>query len=428
MLRAGLKFFRRLLCATILLALIVCGAEVVVRTYEVVQGKSVCSPSNSVGAVDPTGLSIPSWTVHHELKPLSAAKVPGLDLGSHVDIRTNSTGLRGPEVTIPKPDNVYRIILLGDETIFSPEIPESEHCIRLLHDLLQTQSHLAVEIINAGLPGACPLTEYLLFKQRLLALQPDLVLVHYDWSDVADDQQMRRRAQCSKEGTPLCCPHPSLIGARRLTQPIDKLRQQFRLIDWGLWATSQEWKRTLAELSANTRDSNDNHYAWLRDEQLEGNIIVQQSFRPISDLAQLIPNNHFQLAVITSPKPWQVSARCSSGKGTRLGHGVSKNAYFPSRAPFVSLANYVIGRRLQYADASLTLTSGEDPDSNFIQSAPRWSPAGHRRVAEFLASFLMERVPGPWNRPSFEYSKPEVSRVSPASTPVQWASGQRANR
>ena len=423
MFRAGLTFLLRLICAAILLVLIVCGAEVAVLMVEVAQGKAICSSTSSLCAIDPTGLLVPSWTTHRELKPHATTQVACRDSRSQVDVRTNSHGLRGPEIVVPKPIDIYRIVLLGDETILAPETPEAEHAARLLGGLLQQRSQVRIEVVNAGLPGGCPLTEFLLFKQRLLALQPDLVLLHFDWSDVSDDQQLRRRTRCDREGTPLSCPHASLVATKRVTQPLDNLRQQFRLIDWGLASASQQWKQQLAEQTASTRDTASNPYAWLREERPDANVTVQQSFHPIADLARLSHSAHFQLAVVTSPKPWQVSARCSSGKGTRLASGVANDAYFPGRAPFDSLANYIADLRLQYADASMTLMSGRDADSNFLRYAPRWSPAGHRRIAEFLASFLDERVSGPWNSRYFPQDEPPISRVPRPTPPVQWASG-----
>ena len=424
MFRAGLTFLRRLLCATILLVLIVCGAEVAVRIGEVSQGKTAGSTAASKCVVDPTGLLVPSWTTHRELKPHATANVACRDSRSRVEVRTNSHGLRGPEIVVPKPTDTYRIVLLGDETILAPETPEAEHCARLLAGLLQQGTRTQIEVVNAGLPGGCPLTEYLLFKQRLLALQPDLVLLHFDWSDVSDDQQLRRQTRCDKEGTPLSCPHASLVATKRVAEPLDNLRKQFRLVDWGLTSASQQWKRQLAEQNASTRDTTANPYAWLREERPEAIVAVQQSFHPIADLARLSHSARFQLAVVTSPKPWQVSSRCSSGKGTRLASGVADEAHFRNRAPFDCLADYVTDQRLQYADASTVLMSGREADANFLRYAPRWSPAGHRRVAEFLASFLEERIPGPWNGRYFDQSESPIGRV-PRPAPVQWTSGLR---
>jgi hypothetical protein len=428
MFRAGLTFLRRLLCATILLVLIVCGAEVAVRIFEIAENQNISTATTPPCAVDPTGLLAPSWTTHRELKPHGLAKVECRDARREVPVRTNSLGLRGPEVVVPKPKDLFRIVLLGDETILAPETPESEHFLRLLSSLLQQQSPQRIEIINAGLPGGCPLTEYLLIRQRLIGIQPDLVLLHFDWSDVSDDQHLRRRVHCDRDGTPLSCPHPSLIATKRVTQPLEDLREHFRLVDWGLTCASQQWKKKLATQTARTRDTSANPYAWLRGERIEENPTVQQSFQPIADLEHLSHSARFQLAVVTSPKPWQVSARCSAGKGTRLACSVAKDACFPGRAPFDALANFVGELQLPFADASLALNTGHDAEENFLRYAPRWSPAGHRRMAEFLASFLIERVAGPWNSRYLPPDEPPISRGPRPAPTVQWAGGERGNR
>ena len=428
MFRAGLTFLRRLLCAAILLVLIVCGAEVGVRIFEVTWQTNICPTAAAPCAVDPTGLLMPSWTMNRELKPHALVSVKCRDSKREVPVRTNSLGLRGPEVVVPKPTGLFRIVLLGDEAIFAPETPEAEHATRLLTELLQQQTQVSVEVVNAGLPGGCPLTEYLLFKQRLLALQPDLVLLHFDWSDVSEDQRLRRHTRSSLDATPLSCPHASLAATKRVTKPLNDLRQQFRLIDWGLTAASRQWKLQLAEEMASTRDTSANPYAWLREERLAVTPALQQAFQPIRELARLSDRGHFQLAIITSPKPWQVSARCSSGKCCRLSSGVANEAYFPNRAPFDALAEFVIGQRLQFADATTALTSGRDPEANFLRHAPRWSPEGHRRMAEFLASFLNERVSGPWNSRYLPSNKAPISRVPRPTAPVQWASGEQGSR
>ncbi|MBC8113662.1 MAG: hypothetical protein H7062_04750, partial [Candidatus Saccharimonas sp.] len=161
------------------------------------------------------------------------------------------------------------------------------------------------------------------------------------------------------------------------------------------------------------------------EERPDANVSVQQSFHPVADLARLNHSAHFQLAVVTSPNPWPVSSRCSAGKGTRLASGVADGAYFPSRAPFDCLADYATDLGLQYADASMTLMSGHEADANFLRYAPRWSPTGHRRIAEFLASFLDERIPGPWNSRYLPQDEQPIGRAPRQSAPVQWASGER---
>lgn len=424
MFRTGLILVRRLTFAASLLVLLVCGAEVGVRIYEASTGDKVCSSTDGVCS-DPSKLTIPSWSFNQELRPMAEAKVECRDSRSEVDVRTNSLGLRGAELSIPKPQATFRVIVLGDETIFAPETPDADHFCTLLQAQLQRNSNRTIEVVNAGIPGHCPLTEFLIFKQRLLSLQPDLVFLHFDWSDVADDRQIRRRACCDDAGVPQMCPHMKLISSKK-TRPQEVWRQQFRLLDWGLTVLSFGWRQQIDLQKAISRDADTNPYAWLRDERPGKNLSFRNSVRPIEDLAQLCRSTNVPFVLMTSPKPWQVSEKCSRGEGVRLAAGVSQNAVYSNRAPFDVLARFADLANIPFIDGSIVMSSGRDTELNFLRHAPRWSPAGHFRMADLVAGFLSDNIQGPWNRPYVSPNEQPVSRDIPPDSPIQWTSGQRS--
>ena len=428
MIRARLKLIRQIVFAAILLGLFVCAAEVGVRVYEVSQGTPICSTANPECLVDPTQLTIPSWLTNLELKPHASCQVKCRDSRRTVAITTNSLGFRGAEVAIPKPENSYRILLLGDETTFAPETTEENHFVSQLQQMLQQQTRMSIEVVNASIPGACPLTEYVLFKQKLIALQPDLILLHFDWSDVADDRQLRRRTRSDAQGTPLSCPHASLQNSAKKPNPVSQLREHFRLVDWGMTAAGKQWKQQIFQQAASSREIGTNMYAWLRSEHPENDITVTNAFQPISDVARMMQGTGFQLAILTSPKPWQVSARCSNGAGVRVKSGVSPDAYYPNRAPFDALANYVGEWQLPFIDLSEPLLDSNSPESNYLKYAPRWSVAGHEHVAEFVARFLVEKVPGPWNSRYFQRTEGPIGQSPMHDGGVQRARFAEAQR
>ena len=411
MFRAGLTLMRRVIFAACLLVLLVCGAEVGVRVYEGVTGDTVCRP-NDVDCGDPLKLTVPSWSFYQELKPSAFARVECRDTDSEIELRTNSIGLRGPEPAIPKPPEVFRVVVIGDETILAPETPESDHFCTVLQNLLQQQSRSKVEVINAGVPGHCPLTEYLLFKQRLMSLQPDLVMLHYDWSDAADDRKIRRHARCDANKVPQSCPNSKLIAVKKV-RPQDVWRQQFRLVDWGLSTVGNEWKKKLERQTAISRDVDTNPYAWLREERPQQNVAFRNSVRPIVDLAQLCRSSQCPFVLLTSPKPWQVSAKCSRGEGVRLAAGVAREACFSSREPFNVLARFAQNAKIPFVDGSTVMTPGQDAEANFLRHAPRWSPTGHRRFAELVGNYIIENASGPWNVPYTPQNVQPVNHSEP---------------
>ena len=168
-----------------------------------------------------------------------------------------------------------------------------------------------------------------------------------------------------------------------------------------------------------------NAYAWLRKEQLQNDVTLGQSFRPITDMARLAQGATFQLMVVTSPKPWQVSTKCTNAAGVRMKCGVSPDAVYPNRAPFDALSAFAANVNLPYLDLSPALTDTDRPEANYLRYAPRWSPSGHHRVAEYLATFLVERIPGPWNSRYFDHENQQLGQEPGSRDSVRWASGIR---
>jgi hypothetical protein len=193
------------------------------------------------------------------------------------------------------------------------------------------------------------------------------------------------------------------------------------LIDWGLVAAGNNWKRKINEQAASSQDLGTNAYAWLRRDHPETDVTVTHSFRPIADLARLSHEASFGLVVMTSPKPWQVSARCTNGAGIRLRSGVSPDAYYPSRAPYDALASFVDELHVPYLDLSDALIT-ERAETNYLRYAPRWSATGHDRVAETLSRFLAAQVPGPWNGRYRQQEDQQIGR-DPTRGTVRWVNG-----
>ena len=238
MIRGVVTLLRRAFGAVLLLSLLLGGAEVAIRVVEVRNRQAI-----SIKKPSPLRMiAVPSWTVRQELRPLASVRVKtSADRPSHAVV-INSYGLRGEELEIPKPPDVYRVLCLGDESLLGLRLPEEDLLGSHLERELQDATRLKVEVCLAGVPEACPLTEFLLLTHRLAALQPDLVLVAVNERDVADDLAHRRYARFDARGVPLACRHSSLSRAAR-TDPLTAWRQQFRLVDLGLEWAGDRWKR-----------------------------------------------------------------------------------------------------------------------------------------------------------------------------------------
>jgi lysophospholipase L1-like esterase len=104
---------------------------------------------------------------------------PNLDTYfSMARLRTNSQGLRDREYSIPKPENTYRVAVLGDSLTmpFGVEIEDAYHSV--LEKVYNTESDQETyEFINFGV-GGYSLVQYLAtLREKSLAYDPDHILV-----------------------------------------------------------------------------------------------------------------------------------------------------------------------------------------------------------------------------------------------------------
>ena len=88
----------------------------------------------------------------------------------------NNLSVRHGDIVSPKPEGLYRIVVLGDS------IPWAEPgFVNYLEEMLSKERD--VEVINAGVPGYTAYQELLFFKRYLQQTEPDLVIWTYCLND-----------------------------------------------------------------------------------------------------------------------------------------------------------------------------------------------------------------------------------------------------
>lgn len=91
----------------------------------------------------------------------------------------NSQGLYGPEFNEEKPEDVFRILCLGDScTHFGPEPYPA-----ILQQLLDQQQPGKFEVINAGVIGYTSYQGRKLLETRAVNWSPDLITCYFGWND-----------------------------------------------------------------------------------------------------------------------------------------------------------------------------------------------------------------------------------------------------
>lgn len=114
----------------------------------------------------------------------SAGMEPNQDFET---ININSYGFRGKEISVDKPQNVYRIFTIGGSTMLGTG---STSDVTTITGFLQskfdnTDLNLEVEVINAGVSGAWSQTETNYIKTKLIDFGPDLFIIYDGWNDAS---------------------------------------------------------------------------------------------------------------------------------------------------------------------------------------------------------------------------------------------------
>jgi len=341
--------------------------------------------------------------LHHRLRVNDARKVAG------VEFRTNSLGLRDREYAVPKPPSVFRILMLGDSFTEGGGLIAEDTIPKQLETQLNARCERAFEVVNAGVASYSPVLEYLLLKSIGLTLQPDLIILEFDMTDLKDDLIRTATATFDAYGRPVAVPPDLRIEPALLMPPIRKSRRlrvldpleawlsrsklyyDFRRSPYGerLLGSLKLTPERLEELGlignvqydygAPTRDVEgpQEREAWARSE------------RYLVGIRDLASANGIPFVLVINPHAQQVSA-LESPVG-RLREGVGPGLYTSDR-PFRRLENFGRSEDIPVINPLRLLrerTAVERP--LFKHDDIHHTPAGARVVAEAVRHGLAQR-------------------------------------
>lgn len=108
--------------------------------------------------------------------------VPSPDFEGH-----NRMGYRGPEIEVPKPAGIFRIVALGGSTTYSSSTSAEESYPAQLQDILRDSpyNYSNVEVVNAGVPGYTSWDTLVNYVLRVTELDPDMVIIYDGINDVS---------------------------------------------------------------------------------------------------------------------------------------------------------------------------------------------------------------------------------------------------
>ena len=117
-----------------------------------------------------------------------------------LEINFNSEGLYGKEFSKEKENNVYRIFVVGGSTIIGGQTTDNTTISNILQKLFDSQNiGFDIEVINAGTSGGNTISELNLIKSKLVNYEPDLIIMHDGWSNLAADYPVKKTLETYEE-------------------------------------------------------------------------------------------------------------------------------------------------------------------------------------------------------------------------------------
>ena len=102
-------------------------------------------------------------------------------------IHINNFGMRGPDITQDKPDDTYRIFIIGGSTVYGSGSTSDKTTIPgfLQEKIDSTMTDQKVQVINAGIMGSTSIEEVFRIKNDLKNFDPDMIILYHGVNDAS---------------------------------------------------------------------------------------------------------------------------------------------------------------------------------------------------------------------------------------------------
>jgi lysophospholipase L1-like esterase len=97
----------------------------------------------------------------------------------------NAQRFKGPLMTVPKPQQVFRILCYGDSNTDGPKQGGWPEVLQEVLNQHPDSTGRRYEVVNGGVAGYSSHQGLLRFQQEVGTYEPDMVIVSFGWNDVA---------------------------------------------------------------------------------------------------------------------------------------------------------------------------------------------------------------------------------------------------
>ena len=340
-------------------------------------------------------LLVPSPTVHHDNPRLDRITIGDvvyrfdaagfrMTTPEESDLLTadSNTGSQHIPTTSRRTSSPLKIAVLGDERIFGTGLKDEDCLTSRLQWFLNSDPQAHVEVMNAAVPGYCPLLSLLKYRQDVREQSPDIVILHVDYSDIADDTIFRRYLKKHPDSG-AACTHPDLKNTTRQKNRLVELANQSKL--------AQFVKGQLGDSSIESplRRMTE-QYAWTMPNKTSESrsMQIRHALLPVAELAEEVEQQGGVLLISCSPLPWQVG---TPAQFPHLQSQVPDSAWNSSNDAALLLQAMAQGLNLPFCNPTNQFAAFSQPQRLYQDNSVELSRFGALLYARELASFLLKQ-------------------------------------
>jgi hypothetical protein len=155
------------------------------------------------------------------------------------------------EISVAKPNGVFRIAVVGDSFVEAMQVAENEGIVQQLEACLNERPGSPVEVLNFGCSGFSSTLELIQVRNWVRSFSPDLVVCLHHFSDISEDWGAASRVVCEGEQR-IAVPGPQAVVEPKIRQVLE-CSQLYRV---GVGAFNDR-RRGIADRSASLKTSFD---------------------------------------------------------------------------------------------------------------------------------------------------------------------------
>jgi len=228
------------------------------------------------------------------------------------NIKFNSKGLRDYEYSYEKPDNPYRILLLGASFSEALQVDLNETYENVIEKKLNERLNGRYEIINAAVGGYSTAQKYLFLRTEGLKYHPDMILLEVSIRSILDDSispliSLKNGKLIENIPVRASLPKKAMLFCSRYLQ----------LCSWVQKTVLDESKKNiiftsfLGKLGLSSRGSSikKNPYSidmFYKKDGAELNKTMEKTFLLIKEIKEISENNNMELVILVIPDKEQV--------------------------------------------------------------------------------------------------------------------------